>query len=920
MTNRKNSLENSGSPEPLSRQLLRYGVAAALVVVTFWAREALVPFIHAPALILFVLPILLSAWAGGLGPGLLATFLSAVGAVYFVLSPKHAFHIYGIINLVSWISLWISGICITLLTEASRRSARKAAEAIRRNAELLAEREAREIQHRYDQLLRETQEQRFLLAAIVEFSEDAIVSKDLDSKIISWNKAAEQLFGYSAAEAIGRSIQLIIPPELHGEETHILSEIKAGHRIQHYETVRCRKNGTCFPSAVSVSPLRDLAGQIIGASNITRDISERKKVEEKLRQALQILELANVLVRDMNDRIIRWSQGSQQLYGYTPEEALGKISHDLFETQFSEPPDQIRSTLMRTGHWRGELHHSRADGHRVTVSSHWVLYRDDEGHPTAILQVDSDITAAKRAEEALRYQLDLNRSVTEQAIDPIFISDAEGRVVFMNPEAEKVFGFPRRELLGRLLHNSIHHHYSDGRPFPESECPLSKIYASGQTVRDYEGTFFRKDGSQIRVVCSCAPLQLKGQRFGAMLIAHDITARRRAEEELRKSEEKLRLALNAAQLGMWDWDLVSNDLGWSPLCKTLYGVATDEPVNYQRLLDLIHPDDRERVNHAVQDALDHRLDYDTEMRVPWTDGSVHWLVAKGRASYDETTDQALRMTGVVMDITAEKRAEETLRQTKDQLANANETLEQRVRERTTKLQEAVNELEYFSYTITHDMRAPLRAMRGFSQILLEDAFACLHPDHREYLTRIAGAADRMDNLIRDALNYSKIVHEEFDLHPVDVQQLLREIIESYPGFQPPHSRIHIDGPIPPVQGNKAGLIQCFSNLLSNAIKFVAPGTTPEVCIYAEERGNNVRIWFADNGIGIPRQYHDQIFQMFQQLSKDYEGTGIGLALVQKAAQRMGGSVGLESEPGRGSHFWLEFAKTSVPAALEASSH
>src|SRR6185436_8357762 len=155
------------------------------------------------------------------------------------------------------------------------------------------------------------------------------------------------------------------------------------------------------------------------------------------------------------------------------------------------------------------------------------------------------------------------------------------------------------------------------------------------------------------------------------------------------------------------------------------------------------------------------------------------------------------------------------------------------------------------------------------------------------------------------LQYAKVVREKLPLGPIEPTPILRGILESYPTLQEPHLQIQLVEPLPPVIANEAGLAQCFSNLLGNAIKFVKPGTVPRVHVSAETRGSHVRFWFKDNGIGIPSEYQERIFGMFQQLDKSYEGTGIGLALVRKTAERMGGQVGVESEPGKGSRFWLE---------------
>ena len=309
--------------------------------------------------------------------------------------------------------------------------------------------------------------------------------------------------------------------------------------------------------------------------------------------------------------------------------------------------------------------------------------------------------------------------------------------------------------------------------------------------------------------------------------------------------------------------------------------------------------------------------------------------------------QVVGASKIARDITDRKNAEKALHQSQALLTDRAGHLEQLVAERTTRLRDTISELEHFSYTITHDMRAPLRAMQGFAGMLLSESADRLTSESAGYLRRIMEGARRMDALIRDFLQYAQVVREEVPLAAVEPTPVLQSILESYPTLQPPRVEVQIIEPLPPVMAHEASLFQCFSNLLANAIKFVKPGVAPRIRIWAEirpaaanspslsSRGGEgrveeapsiqefsnpairqsnpagvVRLWFEDNGIGIAPEHQDRIFSMFQQLDRSYEGTGIGLALIRGAAERMGGKVGVESELGQGSRFWLEFKKAN----------
>lgn len=276
--------------------------------------------------------------------------------------------------------------------------------------------------------------------------------------------------------------------------------------------------------------------------------------------------------------------------------------------------------------------------------------------------------------------------------------------------------------------------------------------------------------------------------------------------------------------------------------------------------------------------------------------------------------------GVFFDLAKQR---DHLQIARQKLAQHAADLERTVAERTAQLRETVQELEAFSYSLAHDMRAPLRGMHSFAQLLLEEHAGGLDAAGRDYLQRIAGSANRLDALIRDVLDYTRVLRADTVLRPLDLNRLLSDILATYPNLHPSKADIRVEGTLPWVLGQESFLTQCLSNLLGNAVKFRRPDVKrPVVKIRAEGEGDGfVRVWIEDNGIGIEEKDRARIFRMFERVhpAEKFEGTGIGLTIARKAAERMGGSIGFESEPGRGSRFWIDIRKAAGhhTAAAEA---
>ena len=263
----------------------------------------------------------------------------------------------------------------------------------------------------------------------------------------------------------------------------------------------------------------------------------------------------------------------------------------------------------------------------------------------------------------------------------------------------------------------------------------------------------------------------------------------------------------------------------------------------------------------------------------------------------------------IRDIARRRENEQNLREALGQLAKATHELETRVEERTADLQQRNAELEAFSYSLSHDLRAPIRAIVSFTQLALQDYGRKVGPPATDFLNKAVSAAQRLDLLIQDVLAFSRTSRQGLAFENVDVEQLLRDILQERPEWAPPRAQIRIESPLLRVRGDRASLTQCLTNLLDNAMKFVPAGVTPVVRVHTGLVDGRVRLSIEDNGIGIPESAQARVFDLFQRAHNGYEGYGIGLAIVRRAAERMGGVVGLSSKPGQGSCFWVE-----LPAA------
>jgi PAS domain S-box-containing protein len=380
---------------------------------------------------------------------------------------------------------------------------------------------------------RQAEETRRQLAAIVESSHDAIVSESLDGVIMTWNRGAEAMFGYSAEEVVGRPITVLAWPGYEDDMRELLRRVRTEEVVEHYETVRRHKDGRRLVVSLTFSPVRDSAGNLIGISKIARDVTQQREQDELSRRQAQLLDQAYepIIVRDHQDCIVYWNKGAERLYGWTAAEAKGRGSHELLETTFPGPIDEVHRLLESEGHWEGELIHRKRNGERVVVLSRWI--RELGVTESHVLETNVDLSERQRRlalEEQTRLEQRF-RQLLEAAPDAIVEVAADGQIVLINRIAEEMFGYTRDELLGQsvdmLVPDAIRHQHDRHRD-SYLENPRTRPMGSGLELHAR-----RSDGSLFPVEISLSPIQTDGG-IHVTAVIRDVTERRRAEQEVRR--------------------------------------------------------------------------------------------------------------------------------------------------------------------------------------------------------------------------------------------------------------------------------------------------------------------------------------------------------------------------------------------------
>ena len=732
-----------------------------------------------------------------------------------------------------------------------------------------------------------------LLRSVCASSLDALVMIDGQGRALLWNPAAERMFGYTSAEMLGQPIHDLLAPaalrQRFQESYTAFQKTGQGAAIGTIEEMTAwRKDGSEFPIDLSLAAVQK--GAEWQAVGVIRDMTGRKRAEEALRESRESFRR---VVENAPEAIFVGTRGcfrylnpaAIKLFGAAADSELLDQPvmmriHPDSRAAVAERIRQVEERRADSPPWITK--YLRLDGTVLDVEGAAVpfLYEGEEGG----LVFARDISERRRAEEALRESRESFRRVVENAPEAIFVG-TRGCFRYLNPAALRLFGAASdSELLGKPVLETVH---PDSRPAMIEA--IRQVEEMGVDMPLFTRKYLELDGTAIDVEGYAVPFLYEGEK-GGLVFARDITARKRAEEDLRANEDLLSQSQSIGHLGSFDWRLEgdSDVMVWTPETYRLFGVSPETFVlTSETFPTLIHPDDQASMQTWMRECLAGLGPPDLEFRVKLPDGGIRYIMGRGHLLPQEAGSKSIHVVGAALDITERRLAEEALLR------------------RTEELKRSNTELEQFAYVASHDLQEPLRMVSSYMQLLSRRYKGKLDSNADEFIAFAVDGAKRMQQLINDMLEFSRVATRGHEFKPVEADTALKQALWNLKAaIEESHANVTFD-PLPVVNADSGQLTQLFQNLIGNALKFRRQ-EPPRVHVSAERRAKEWVFSVRDNGIGIEPQHLERIFVIFQRLhaASEFPGTGLGLAICKKIAERHGGRLWVTSEPGAGSVFYF----------------
>ncbi len=728
---------------------------------------------------------------------------------------------------------------------------------------------------------------------LVKFANDIILLTDMDGHIREANDQACACYGYVREELLRLNLNDLRAERDRKELTTMMRELEASGG-KRYVVWHMRRDGTEFPIEASSRTIR-VDGHVFFQS-IIRDISEKQVADEAL-------QTSEARYRGLFENMSEGFAYCRMLFeNGIPTDWIYLAVNDAFESLTGlknvtgKPVSEVIPGIRQSDPGLFEMY---ADTARNGVAKKFEVfvealqmwfsisvYSPEPDHFVAVFDV---ITERKRAEETLRRSEHKFSIMFEKAAFAASLSRlSDGRLVDVNEAFERDFGYSKADVVGKTsLELGINPNAA------ERQRVLDMLKARGK-VRDVEMSLHTISGSIRSFVVNMDIVDIGEEKF-ILQTANDITDRKNAEREVKVRDELLRMTSQMAKVGGWEFDTATMHGTWTDEVALIHDLDPHQPTSVELGVSFYTPDSRTKIEKAIQEAIAEARPYDLELEMITAKGIHKWVRSSALPVVENGV--VVKVKGIFQDITERKLAEE-------EIHSLNVHLEQRVRERTAQLEAANKELEAFSYSVSHDLRAPLRSIDGFSQALLEDYGEKLDDHGKDYLSRVRRSTQHMGVLIDDMINLSRVTRQAMNLTETNLSRLADGIAAD---LQKSDGRRRVTFAISPgliarCDERLMGIV--LNNLIGNAWKFTAREADGRIEFGKHTKDGVPAFFVRDNGAGFDMNYVDKLFGAFQRLhpTAEFPGTGIGLATVQRIIRRHGGRVWAEGKVNGGATF------------------